>query len=117
MGEKNYAIKTAERKKSDLTSTVLDATAQIKGLDDELKTLGNEMADKESELNAATSVRKAENADFQSTEKELLASITEIEKVIILLKRSQSASFLQGGARRVDPSAVKIVGALGSIVD
>jgi len=115
--EKAYAIKTAQRNIDDLSATITDCVAQIKGLADEIQTLGVEMADKEKELNAAAEIRKNEHTDFAATEHELVESVEQIDKVIIELKRhaDKDDSFLQ--ARKSDPEVEQVVGALGSIVD
>merc|ERR1719337_5921 len=57
--EKGYAIETAERKILDLTAVIQDGEAQVASLDDEVATLGSEMAAKEQKLVEATQERKA----------------------------------------------------------
>lgn len=112
--EKNYAIKTAKRNIDDLNSVIDDATAQVKGLDDTIATLGREMAAKDDQISKAKGVRKNEHSDFEATEKELMESIDQIEKAVILLKREMSLA--QGKAAH-KPNLQKVAAALGSLVN
>merc|ERR1719191_1071716 len=66
--EKGYAIKTADRKILDLEAAIQDGESQVLGLNDEVATLGSELAEKESKLTAATAERSKESADFKATE-------------------------------------------------
>merc|ERR1719399_306495 len=59
-GERGYAIKTADRKISELTAEIADGEAQIAAYEDEISKLGTEMAEKEKELDVAEAVRAAE---------------------------------------------------------
>merc|ERR1719159_2272456 len=61
---KAYAIKTAAAKINDLNAVIDDAAAQVAALDDEIATLGTEIAGKEQDMAAATSLRNKEHADF-----------------------------------------------------
>merc|ERR1719236_360303 len=65
---KGYAIKDASRKISDLNAVIDDATAQVKALDDEVATLGTEIAGKEGEVTASAGVRAKEQEGFKGTE-------------------------------------------------
>jgi len=112
--EKNYAIKTAQRNIDDLNSVIDDATAQVRGLDDTIATLGTEMAAKDDQISKAKGVRKNEHSDFEATEKELMESIDQIEKAVILLKREMSLA--QGKAEH-KPNLQKVAAALGSLVN
>jgi chromosome segregation ATPase len=102
--DRGYAIKTATRDIAELGSTIQDGSAQVAKLKDEIATLGTVVAGKESELAEATSVRKAEKADFQAAEAELVTSVDQLERAIVMIKRGtgQMASFLQGakGAKK-----------------
>merc|ERR1719191_685834 len=61
-GAREYAIKTAARSIGDLEATILDCKAQTKAADDEISTLGTEIANKDGDINAITTVRKMEKA-------------------------------------------------------
>jgi chromosome segregation ATPase len=99
--EKGYAIKTAERKILDLTAVIQDGEAQVLGLNDEVSTLGTDMADKESKLAAATEQRKAKQAEFKTTEKALVESVDQLSRAMVIIKREMS--FLQGAKGKVSP--------------
>jgi len=94
---KGYAIKTAARAIVDLDATVADAKAQSNAAEDEIATLGNVMAEKDRELSEAAAARKAERANFVTTEKALVASVDQLEKATVLMKR-HAAALLQSGA-------------------
>merc|ERR1719387_3322859 len=93
-GAREYAIKTAERSILDLDATILDAKAQTQAADDEIATLGTEMAAKEGEIGAATAQRMKEKADFEVVEKQLVTSVDQLEKAVVLIKRG-AAAFIQ----------------------
>jgi len=112
--EKTYAIKTAKRNIDDLNSVIDDATAQVRGLDDTIATLGRDMAAKDDQIAKAKGVRKNEHTDFEATEKELVESVDQIEKAIMLLKREVS---LAQGKVAHKPDMRKVAAALGSLVN
>merc|ERR1719207_111102 len=85
--EKSYAIKTANRKIDDLIATISDCKAQLKGVEDEVAEIGTQMAAKDKELTDAEAVRKEDKAEFQATEKELVAAVDQLEKAVVLLKK------------------------------
>jgi len=95
-GAREYAIKTATRTINDLEAEILDCKAQTAAADDEIATLGTEMAGKDSDLGAAASQRSKEKADFEVVEKQLVTSVDQLEKAVVLMKRGASA-FLQSG--------------------
>lgn len=88
--EKGYAIKTAERKILDLTAVIQDGDAQIASLDDEVATLGSDMASKEKKLADANAVRASEHADFKATEAALVGSVDQLSRAMIIIKREMS---------------------------
>merc|ERR1719181_159222 len=83
---KGYAIKDATMKMADLNAVIDDAYAQIKALEDEIATLGTEMAGKDKEIASAADVRKKERAGFEGVEKSMVSSIDALEKAIVLVK-------------------------------
>merc|ERR1719335_2178036 len=93
--EKGYAIETAERKILDLTAVIQDGEAQVASLDDEVATLGTEIAAKESKLVDVTSERKAKKAEFTATEKALVESVDQLTRAMVIIKREMS--FVQVG--------------------
>merc|ERR1719261_2346654 len=78
--DKGYAIKTAERKIADLNAAILNGEAQVAALNDEVSTLGTEMAEKERKLMEASGERKKDNADFTATEKELVTAVDQLDR-------------------------------------
>jgi chromosome segregation ATPase len=97
--EKAYAIKTADRKIVDLEAAIQDGQSQVLGLDDEVSTLGSEMAEKERKLAAATGVRSKEKADFKATEAALVESVDQLTRAMVIIKREMSFVQTTKGAK------------------
>merc|ERR1719191_1460410 len=114
--EKGYAIKTADRKIGDLQATIEDCNTKIPAYEDEVSTLGSEVAAKTKQLYEATEVRKGQKADFEVVEAELMTSIDQLDRAVTIIKRETGASFIQGSAKSMQNvnTAVK---ALGKIID
>merc|ERR1719515_423044 len=70
--DKGYAIETATSKIEDLTALIEKCTSKIPMYEDEIATLGTEVAAKQKQLYEATELRKKEKADFEASEKELV---------------------------------------------
>merc|ERR1719161_2674595 len=87
--EKGYAIKTALRKIDDLNAVIEDCSTKIPAYEDEVSTLGSEVAAKTKQLYEATEVRKGQKGDFEKVEKELMTSIDQLDA------QSQSSSVRQ----------------------
>lgn len=96
-GAREYAIKTAARSLADLEATILDCKAQTSAADDEIATLGTEMATKDKEIGAAAAQRMKEKADFEVVEKQLVTSVDQLEKAVVLIKRGAAAFIQQSG--------------------
>merc|ERR1719265_1774129 len=62
--DKGYAIKTAGSKIEDLSATIEECNAKIPAYEDEIATLGSDVASKQKQLYDATELRKKEKADF-----------------------------------------------------
>ena len=69
---KGFALKDAARKIEDLTAVIADCESKIPMYEDEISTLGSEVASKDKQLYEATNVRKTEKADFDAAEGELM---------------------------------------------
>jgi predicted nucleic acid-binding Zn-ribbon protein len=93
--EKAYAISTAEKKILDLTAVIQDGEAQVASLNDEVSTLGTEMAAKERKLLEVTDERKAKSAEFKATEAALVTSVDQLSRAMVIIKREMGAAFLQ----------------------
>jgi len=96
--DRGYAIKTATRKIQDLTAILADGTAQIEGADADIASLGTEIAGKDQDLAKLEKLRKTEKKDFEATEVELQASVEQLEKSLVMIKRS-GVGFLQAKGR------------------
>jgi len=94
ISEKTYSIKTGTRKLAELNAAILEGEAQVSSLDDSIATIGSQMAEKESQLTAATVERNKEKADFKATEAELVTSVDQLNRAITMIKRG--TSFVQG---------------------
>jgi len=87
---KSYAISTAESKIVDLTAAIQDAEAQVASLNDEVSTLGTDMAGKEKKLLEATEESKAKTAEFKATEKALVTSVDQLTRAMVIIKREMA---------------------------
>merc|ERR1719387_382755 len=116
--DKGYAIKTATTKIEDLTAVIQKCESKIPAYEDEIATLGTEVADKQKQLYEATELRKKEKADFDSTEKELATAIDQLDRAATIIKREMSTqtAFVQVGdkSKKSIEVAVKV---LGKIID
>jgi len=87
-----YSIKGAKAKLEELTATITDNTAQIAALDEELTELGNEIAERQSEMEEAIAIRTKDHDEFVKAETEQVAMVEELEEMGVALKK-QIASF------------------------
>jgi chromosome segregation ATPase len=94
--ERGYAIETAGRKIMDLTAAIEDGEAKIVSFKDEIATLGSEAAAKEGQLAEATAERKAEKAEFEASEKELVGSLDQLTRAVTIIKREMSFVQMKG---------------------
>merc|ERR1719335_603991 len=120
--ELGYAIKTGTSKIEDLTAAIEKGTAKIPVYEDEIATLGTEVADKQKQLYEATEVRKKEKADFDAAEKELMVSIDQLDRAVTIIKREMSTitSFAQGATAtktRKEKEVELAVKVLSKIID
>jgi len=115
--DKGYAIKTATSKIEDLTALIQKCESKIPVYEDEIATLGTDVASKQKQLMEATALREKEKADFDETEKELMTAIDQLDRAVTIIKR-EMPSFMQlpEGARSKKgvELAVKV---LGKIID
>merc|ERR1719265_1243932 len=61
-------------------------------------------ASKEKDLAALAAQRAADKANFQSTEKELMSAVDELDTTVVMYKREMQAGFLQSAAVRRKPA-------------
>jgi len=94
--EKTKAIADAEAKINDLNVAIEELTAASARLNQEIKTLEEEVADHQSGLAKATALREKALGEFNQEEKDLLQSIGALKSAIVVLSKHHSASLLQG---------------------
>merc|ERR1719265_1333688 len=92
--DKGYAIKTAGSKIEDLTATIEKCNIKIPAYEDEIATLGRDVAEKQKQLHEATELRAKERSDFEATEKEMSTAIDQLGRAATIIKREMT-SFAQ----------------------
>merc|ERR1719265_2237902 len=108
--EKGYNIKTAVSKIEDLKGTIEECTLKIPGLEDEVSTLGTEVADKQKQSDEAKALREKERADFVAVETDLATSIEQLGKAADIIGKATGGAFLQGGsAQSATSTALKAI--------
>jgi hypothetical protein len=103
--EKGFAIETATRTIEDLKAIIEESKSTITEKEDEVATLGTHISAKNTELDAATKVRKAANDDFVAAEKELMTSVGNCERAAAALAKGLSLMQIKGKLRI--PKSVK----------
>jgi len=92
----HFNIKTAKAEIVDLKATIEQKSAAIATLGSKIEELAGSIAENEAELKKATGLRKKEAADFAAAEKELLDTISTIERASGIIERElQGGSFAQ----------------------
>jgi chromosome segregation ATPase len=115
--DKGYAIKTATSKIEDLTATIEKCTSKIPAYEDQIATLGTDVASKQKQLYEATELRSKEKADFDAQEKELVTAIDQLDRAVTIIKR-EMPSFAQMPAGTKSKKSVEVaVKVLGKIID
>jgi len=92
--ELTYSIKTSKAKIEDLNALSADNSAQIKALDEEIAELGNEIAQRSSELDESIAIRAKDKEEFLKAETEQTEMVEELEQLEVALKK-QMASFAE----------------------
>jgi len=108
--EKSNAIKDAEARISDLTSTIEADTAKVAELKTSIEQLNSEVAANKKTLAEATAMREKEAKAFHKSETDSISAIENLKAAIVVLGRHHGASFpqlpplggafLQGGKHR-----------------
>jgi len=98
--DKGYAIKDAVRKIGDLTATITDCESKIPMYQDEIATLGSEVASKDKQLYEATALRKKEKADFDASEAEMVTAIDQLGRAVTIIKREMSFTQVSGSSKK-----------------
>jgi len=116
MTQKGYQIQTAGRRIADLQAAITDCKAQVSVLDDDIVTVGSELAAKDSEVASANAVRAEEHKTFLATEKELVGTVDQLGRAILEIKKSMAFLQVKGKHSRHVPLKM-VAAALSKIVD
>jgi len=92
---KTKSIADAETRIKDLTVQIEELSAASSRLNTEIKNLDKEVEENQNALDAATTIRNKELAEFNAEEKDLLQSIDALKNAIQVLSKHNSAAFLQ----------------------
>jgi len=90
--EHSYAVKSAVSKITDLTAAITDASAELAALDEQIHTLGVEIADRNTDIDSAEKLRAKEAEEFAKAEAEQLAMVEELEALEVALKKQIAAA-------------------------
>merc|ERR1719251_225063 len=93
-----FEIKTGKAEIADLKAAIEKEVATAAALDTKVEELTASIATDEADLEAATKIRKKENADFLAEEKELTEVIDALQRAIAILEREMAkhgASMMQ----------------------
>jgi len=89
--ELSYGIKSAKTKIEELTAVIEDNSGQIAALEEEIAGLGNEIAASQADMEEAIAIRKKDHEIFVKAETEQVATVEELEKMGIELKKQMAA--------------------------
>merc|ERR1719345_693451 len=108
-------IKTGKAQVGELTATIEKAVADAAVLEEKVSDFASEISEAEATLKDATSIRAKENADFAAEEKQLMATISTIERATSIVEKEMNggASLAQTQVSNMDD----VVQALSAMVD
>eukprot|EP00419_Tripos_fusus_P088196 CAMPEP_0172858224 /NCGR_PEP_ID=MMETSP1075-20121228/66048_1 /TAXON_ID=2916 /ORGANISM="Ceratium fusus, Strain PA161109" /LENGTH=137 /DNA_ID=CAMNT_0013705705 /DNA_START=64 /DNA_END=474 /DNA_ORIENTATION=- len=78
--EKEFEIRTAKSEIEDLTATITKAESDTLSLNAKIDDLAKDISANEADLKSASVIRKKENAEFVVAEKELVDTISTVER-------------------------------------
>jgi peptidoglycan hydrolase CwlO-like protein len=111
-----FAIKDATTKKEKLTAEIADLTSSIDASTAKIEDLASGISTSETELKDATLIREKEAAEFAASEKELVETLSALDRALAILEKEMAknpASFAQ-----VDTSSIQsLVQSLTAIID
>merc|ERR1719327_1286094 len=90
--EKTKAIADGEQRIADLTAAIEEYTATSARLNTETANLEKEVAKNSGALDTATALRTKQLAEFNSEEKDMLASISALKSAVVVLGKQNAAS-------------------------
>jgi chromosome segregation ATPase len=115
--DKGYAIETATSKIADLSALIEKCTTKIPAYEDEIATLGSDVAAKNKQVYEATELRKKEQAEFKASEAELVTAVDQLDRAVTIIKR-EMPSFAQLPAGSKNKKSVEVaVKVLSKIID
>jgi len=85
--EKTEAIDIAQKRITDLVSTIEELTSKSSRLDTEIKALNEEIEKNQDALNKATAIREKELAEFNAEEKDMMQSIQALKNAVTVLSK------------------------------
>jgi hypothetical protein len=101
-------IKTGKAAVKELESVIDKASADITVSEEKINDLAADISDAEEDLKKATGIRTKEAADFKTEQKELMATVSTIERSITILEREGAgASFAQSAGVNSVTEALK----------
>merc|ERR1719424_691034 len=113
--ELHNEIKTGKAQVGELTATIEKAVADAAVLSEKVSDFASEISEAEATLKEATGIRAKENADFAAEEKQLMATISTIERATSIVEKE-----MNGGASLAQTqvsNSQDVVQALSAMVD
>jgi chromosome segregation ATPase len=110
-----FEVKDGKKEVAQETATIESATAEISSLSTKIEELSSAISVNEADLKAASDIRSKEAADFSATEKDLLETISTLERAIMILEKEMR----KGGAAmmQMQKAGNNLVQALTVLVD
>uniref|UniRef100_A0A7S2GK40 Uncharacterized protein n=1 Tax=Alexandrium andersonii TaxID=327968 RepID=A0A7S2GK40_9DINO len=109
-----YEVTTAKSEMEELKAAIEQAAATSNALDTQIEETIGSLATSEADLKAATKIRKAEEADFAASGKELVEIVSVLERAIAVLEREAR----KGGAAMMQiQNAGTLLQAVQAMVD
>jgi hypothetical protein len=93
--EKTTALELAEQRITDLTSAIPEYAAKAMEAEVTIKQLQKEVAENTEALAKATEVRAKEQAEFRTTEKDMIQSAASLKNAVQMMSKVNSAAFTQ----------------------
>jgi predicted nucleic acid-binding Zn-ribbon protein len=111
-----FAIETATKKKEKLEAQIADLSSSIEASTAKIEDLASSISTSETELKDATLIREKEAAEFAASEKELVETLSALDRALAILEKEMAknpASFAQ-----VDTTSFQgLLQALSALVD
>jgi chromosome segregation ATPase len=89
--EHSYGIKSAKAKIADLNAVITDATAMIASLEEDIDTLGKEIAEHTADMDEANAIREKDRAEFEKAEAGQVEMVEKLEELQVALKEQMDS--------------------------